>query len=81
MRDAWRARRNSLAVPVALAIISSLLLCTFSVPAQAKSEEEWKERAVYQIVSGLPQQSRQSLGQAWPACVSTVLLTHPVRCC
>lgn len=58
MRDAWRARRSALAVPVALAIISSLLLCSFLVPAQAKSEEEWKERTVYQIVSGLPQQSR-----------------------
>jgi hypothetical protein len=48
-------------LPVVLAIISSLLLCSFSVPAQAKSEEEWKERTVYQIVSGLPQQARQPL--------------------
>lgn len=65
MRDAWRGRRSALAVPVALAIVSSLLLCSFPVPAQAKTEEEWKERTVYQIVSGLQlQQSRQSLGQA-----------------
>lgn len=50
MRDAWRAGRSSVAAPVILAIIG-LLLCSFSLPAQAKSEEEWKERTVYQIVS------------------------------
>jgi hypothetical protein len=52
MRDAWGAGRSSAGLPVILAIIG-LLLCSFFSPAQAKTEEEWKERTVYQIVSDI----------------------------
>jgi hypothetical protein len=52
MRDARRAERSHLPAPVILAVIG-LLLCSFSLPAAARTEEEWKERTVYQIVSAV----------------------------
>lgn len=74
MRDVLRAGRSSRAGPVILvAIISLLLLSSFSVPAQGKTEEEWKGRTVYQIVSGtchqlapVPARLRMLLETAWP---------------
>jgi hypothetical protein len=52
MRYARRAERSHLHAPVILAVIG-LLLFSFSLPAEARTEEEWKERTVYQIVSAV----------------------------
>jgi hypothetical protein len=80
MRDALRAGRSAIAAPVVLAIIC-LLLCSSSQLAQAKTEEEWKERTVYQIVSSSDRESAQCsaphLGQyssTFPNITSLLLL-------
>jgi hypothetical protein len=76
MGGALRAGRSAIATSSVVLAIICLLLCSFSPLAQAKTEEEWKERTVYQIVSYLTASEHNARHRTWVSTAVPSLAQH-----